>query len=184
MNNGWGQSFSTSEFLQFWHLKSHWNKKIAFSMYRETVHILKFFEHNGLHYDQLCNSDFSLWWGHKRKVKKIQFQHLVEVNIPFGTLSVFCSWKKSWFLRELSLLRRKRAEMWAKSMQFNLNCKSLPKCSNLTCKAQRIFRSSYQRCSVKKAALKNVANLTEKHLCWSLILITLQVWRPATLSKK
>ena len=125
LNNGWGQSFSTSEFLQFWHLKSHWNKKIAFSMYRETVHILKFFEHNGLHYDQLCNSDFSLWWGHKRKVKKMQFQHLVEVNIPFGTLSVFCSWKKSWFLRELSLLRRKRAEMWAKSMQFNLNCKSL-----------------------------------------------------------
>ena len=47
----------------------------------------------------------------KEKFKKIQLQHLVEVNIPFGILSVFCSWKKSWVLRELSLLRRERAEM-------------------------------------------------------------------------
>ena len=32
----------------------------------------------------------------------------------------------------------------------------------------------YQRCSIKKAVLKNSAIFTGKHLCWSLFLITLQ----------
>ena len=36
------------------------------------------------------------------------------------------------------------------------------------------FRRSYQMCSVKKAALKNVAIFTGKHLCWSLFLLELQ----------
>ena len=30
------------------------------------------------------------------------------------------------------------------------------------------FRSSHQRCSVKTDVLKNLANFTGKHLCWSL----------------
>ena len=30
-------------------------------------------------------------------------------------------------------------------------------------------RNSHRRCSVKKSVLKNFANLTEKHLCWSLL---------------
>ena len=33
------------------------------------------------------------------------------------------------------------------------------------------FRRSHQRCYVKKSALKNLANITKKHLCWSLFLI-------------
>ena len=37
-----------------------------------------------------------------------------------------------------------------------------------------IARSSHQRCSVKKGALKNFAKFTEKHLCQSLFLIKLQ----------
>ena len=32
----------------------------------------------------------------------------------------------------------------------------------------------------KKSVLKNFANFTEKHLCWSLFLTKLQVFRPAT----
>ena len=31
-----------------------------------------------------------------------------------------------------------------------------------------ILKSSHQGCSVGKGALKNVANFTKKHLCWSL----------------
>ena len=35
-----------------------------------------------------------------------------------------------------------------------------------------LFRSSHRRCSIKKGVLKNFANFTGKHLCWSLFLIT------------
>ena len=40
-----------------------------------------------------------------------------------------------------------------------------------------IFRSSHQRCSVKKGALKKFANFIGKGLCWSLFLIKLQALR-------
>ena len=30
-----------------------------------------------------------------------------------------------------------------------------------------LFRSRHRRCSVKKGALKNLANFTGKNLCWS-----------------
>ena len=46
------------------------------------------------------------------------------------------------------------------------------------------FRSSHCWCSVKKAVLKNFANLLENQLCWSLFLITLQGLRTVTLSKR
>ena len=45
-------------------------------------------------------------------------------------------------------------------------------------------RSSHQRCSIKKAVLKNIAIFTGIHLCWSLFLIKLQALRPATLIKE
>ena len=45
------------------------------------------------------------------------------------------------------------------------------------------FRS-YWSCSVKKASLKNLAKFTGKHLYWSLFLLKLQAWTPASLSKK
>ena len=47
-----------------------------------------------------------------------------------------------------------------------------------------LFRSSHQMCSVKNGVLKTFANLTGKHLCWSLFLITLLVFRPATLLER
>ena len=36
-------------------------------------------------------------------------------------------------------------------------------------------------CSIKNVALKNLAILTGKHLHWSLFLINLEVYKPATL---
>ena len=36
----------------------------------------------------------------------------------------------------------------------------------------------------KKVVLKNFANLTEKHLCWSLFLIKMEALGPATLLKR
>ena len=38
--------------------------------------------------------------------------------------------------------------------------------------------------NVKIDVLTNFANFTWKHLCWSLFLIKLQVWKPATLLKR
>ena len=45
-------------------------------------------------------------------------------------------------------------------------------------------RSSHQKCSTKKAALKNFAVVKGKHLCWSLFLIKLQAFRPVILLKR
>ena len=58
--------------------------------------------------------------------------------------------------------------------------------------SNKIIKSSHRRCTVKKTFLKNFLKIvlknftifTGKHLCWSLFLIKLQVWRPATLSKE
>ena len=47
-----------------------------------------------------------------------------------------------------------------------------------------ILRTSHRKCSVKKGVLKTFAIFTGKHLCWSLFLIKLQPWRPATLLKR
>ena len=43
-----------------------------------------------------------------------------------------------------------------------------------------LSRSSHQRCSLKKAAFKNLAVFIEKQLYWSLFLIKLQIWRITT----
>ena len=40
-----------------------------------------------------------------------------------------------------------------------------------------VCKSSHWRCSVKKRALKNFANFTGKHLCWSLLFIKLQAFK-------
>ena len=45
-------------------------------------------------------------------------------------------------------------------------------------------KNSHRRCSVRKCVVKNLANFTGKHLCWSLFLIKPQTRRPATLLKR
>ena len=42
------------------------------------------------------------------------------------------------------------------------------------------LKSSYRKCSIKKAVLKHLAILIGKHLCWSLFLINLQAYKPTT----
>ena len=48
----------------------------------------------------------------------------------------------------------------------------------------KTFSSSHWRCFVKQGALKNFSNFTGNDLCWSLFLINLKLWGPATLLKK
>ena len=47
-----------------------------------------------------------------------------------------------------------------------------------------LFRSSHQRCSVRKGALRNFAKFTGKHLCQGLFLNKVAGLGPATLFKK
>ena len=49
---------------------------------------------------------------------------------------------------------------------------------NSSCQLLSHFRSSHRRCFEKKVFLKVFLNFTGKHLCWSLLLITLQAFRP------
>ena len=51
-------------------------------------------------------------------------------------------------------------------------------------KCLAISRSSHQIYSVEKAVLKNFANVTGKHLRWSLFLMKSYAFRPATLLKR
>ena len=46
------------------------------------------------------------------------------------------------------------------------------------------LKSSYRKCSIKKAALKKLAILIGKHLRWSLFLIDLQAYKPTTLLQR
>ena len=48
----------------------------------------------------------------------------------------------------------------------------------------QVFRSSRLQMFVKIGVLKNLANFTGKHLCWSLFLIKLQLFKSATLLKR
>ena len=45
------------------------------------------------------------------------------------------------------------------------------------------FRGSRSQMLFKISTLKNFAIFIEKHLCWGVLLIKLQAWRPATLLK-
>ena len=51
-------------------------------------------------------------------------------------------------------------------------------------KINLLYRSSHQRCSLKKVFLKNFTKFTGKHLCWSLFFNRVSGLRPATLLKK
>ena len=46
------------------------------------------------------------------------------------------------------------------------------------------FKSGHQRCSVKKVFLKNFANFTGKHLCWSLFLNKVAGYQACNFIKK
>ena len=56
-------------------------------------------------------------------------------------------------------------------------------CSGLLWKHELNLRSSHWSCSIKckRSLLRKFANFIRKQLCWSLFLIELQIFRPATL---
>ena len=51
-------------------------------------------------------------------------------------------------------------------------------------KINLLYRSSHQRCSLKKVFFKNFTKFTGKHLCWSLFFNKVSGLRPAILLKK
>ena len=46
------------------------------------------------------------------------------------------------------------------------------------------LKSSHRRCSIRKAVLKNLAIIIEKYLCWNLLLINLQAYKPVTILQR
>ena len=67
------------------------------------------------------------------------------------------------------LIHLKRMKLWLFVKPYVLNEKLIIK-KALKIKKFVDFRSSHRSCSVEKGALKNSANFTGKHLCWSLFL--------------
>ena len=57
-------------------------------------------------------------------------------------------------------------------------------CNKTAAEAYGQFQKQPPKVFCKKGVLKNFAHFTGKHLCWSLFLIQLQVFRPATLLKR
>ena len=49
---------------------------------------------------------------------------------------------------------------------------------------QHFYRSSQSQMFLEVGALENFANFTGKHLCWSLLLIKLQVWKACNIVKE
>ena len=123
------------------------------------------------------------------------FRHNVKKNIG----KTFLKLVKQYFLKHLKLNKRndKSFNNRAYSLFFSMATflKNLWLIPNILkwqdCKIfttliplQTYSRSSRRRCSVKKGALKNLWNFTVKHLCWSLFLIKLQTFRPATILRR
>ena len=61
-----------------------------------------------------------------------------------------------------------------------LSCFSFSHVRFTVCDTISLFRSSYLLIFFKNCVLKNFATFTGKHLSWSLFIIKLQAWRPAT----
>ena len=80
-----------------------------------------------------------------------------------------------------------------KPWELGFNAKSYRPCwklffSNLECRYWKVTKGiyviSHWMCSVKVGVLKNFAIFTNKWRCWSLLFMTIQAFRPATLLKR
>ena len=86
--------------------------------------------------------------------------------------------------------RQSSGDVLSKEKMFLKFCKthrktSLPESTNKAAgRKPETVRSSHWRFSQKQGVFENFASFTGKSLCWSLFLIKLQFWRPATLFKK
>ena len=76
---------------------------------------------------------------------------------------------------------------WFRPLCFDINASAISKICLETFLIIFVLlksRSSHQWCSIKRAVLKNFAIVVGKHLRWSLFLMTLQAWLPATFIKR
>ena len=77
--------------------------------------------------------------------------------------------------------------LWSDASGSNVlgsECNTLPKGLCHISFPSEVFRSSRQRCSIKKVVLKNLGMFTGKHLCCSLFLIKLLSFKPTNLLKR
>ena len=122
--------------------------------------------------------------------------HDIRTNSPCGnvfTLNKFLFWKLmnknvfEWFLVKIC----KEHTLTRSTTIFSRNhptlCFWLKRESRQMSNTEQLLHqtdNSHQRCSIKKAVLKNFAIFTVKQLRWSLFLITLPAFRPATLLER
>ena len=73
----------------------------------------------------------------------------------------------------------------SKSVKETLLCvRGIPKKSFNRSLLLLILKTSHRTCSSRQSALENLASFTEKHLCWSLFLISLQACGPEAFLKR
>ena len=65
--------------------------------------------------------------------------------------------------------------------ELRRECRQMPTTEHLV---HQTDKNSHRRCSIKKAVLKNLSIFIGKQLCWSLFLIKLPFFRPATLLER
>ena len=115
-----------------------------------------------------------------RKIISMAFRFLLLFHFTYNGVSLLSFWlsrypcrQAFWNLLQVSFTCNFRS---GRSRQ---HCMWLLSCEKMT-----ISRSSPSQMLFKIGALKNFALFTWKHLCWSLSLIKLLDWRPATLLKE
>ena len=108
--------------------------------------------------------------------------------------SVICTWNKVLYkrgvLKNLSKFSDKHKEQSSGGVLLKDILKNFVKLTEKTSWPESPFNkvAGWKPCSycgfVKQGVLKNFANFARKNLCWSLFLIKLGFWGPATLFKK
>ena len=123
----------------------------------------------------------SLLWNAFRKIKKNKFHRLTEkpmLNLH-STRIIYCQ-----------LWQQNTSQQWSIPIQSFVKTKELVNMSKIKNNGIKLHTRGRvsQKTRYAEAAtegfLKNFVYFTGKHLCWSLFLIKLQAWRPATLLKR
>ena len=111
---------------------------------------------------------FDVWMGSRYPSDMFKERQKLRKTCKWVIFKNVAAKTKKWFLR--NFWENLYWEMIFFTVIFSKFCKK--------------FRSSHQRCSIKKDVLKNFVIFTEKHLCWSPFLIKLQDWRHTTILKR
>ena len=127
----------------------------------------------------------------RRNVSKINASSEAAIKLHFS-IWLFCScgeilWHL-WWSAIFSKFACNTLQLWATAAEKSYFITALINAEQQllqnTSRKLLVFRSSRSQMFLKIGVLKNVANFTGIHLCWSLFLIKLQSWRPAILLKR